>query len=359
MIWIFATISPASEPDVQSWIEGQIGYIQQFSIPEIIYIEIEEFEPSHFDQSEIEEIRRRSSSLDQEHLEYLERVYANGGETRRFRIWYKDDRHWRVCTDSPFKEEKNRFKDAANNGDISWVLSPSTLHLIDPDNITRDNKSISTAIFLKMITIPLGPMTCGLIPEIGDQYNFIKIENQDANGGSLILSTHSESVPLVRVRFKRSSITSSPFTILRLEGISESIDPDRPAIGLNSEFENWEQTDHFARPVAHRYTVFSHDNPFRIYTITSLKRLSEPLDKLLKTPHMLHEDVIRGEPTFLSLVDHTSNTHSYLDPDTGDPLLTEPIRDPQESPSIRPYATIAAVGAVVFVIAFYMKAKGD
>lgn len=110
--------------------------------------------PVDGDSATLEELRSRVQGKpehpERRQLERLEKQLELDGFLWRYRIWYQDDEHWRVSSDTDDPDVPIQFHDAAQSGPSdSWMWAQGSLTLYDAGHLPEGQSSSTLLLHLQ------------------------------------------------------------------------------------------------------------------------------------------------------------------------------------------------------------------
>ena len=333
---------------------------KQFELPRGVYIEFEQFEPLRLTEDEQASQRERGADLSEENRLYRDRVHEANGERIRYRLWYQGPDRWRMCRDNLMRSDGTAYHDAASNADGAWLMSPGRLHLIGPEGTPRDNKSVSASFFLRAIRMIVHQMATGVHPSPRIEYTPLQTTEGGDGTMTCVAEVSSKRIESMTFTLEPHGSGSDGYDIRRVRmNPKEPRDPAKPARGSMKTFDDWRWSDAFGARIAHAFTVYSHDIPYRIHTVVSIRPIEGSIDDLIHPPEApAGTDPIRGEMFITDVMDHKANTASSYDSDSGALLGTSAIRASRGSGvDITPYAVAVLASAAVIVGCIVMKMR--
>ena len=339
----------AQELGSLSWFQSQWQTADSLAMPEGIFLHYSMVLPVQGDAEDLQALADEISGYPdhpkRKQYEALHRQLEHGPRTITYRLWYKEPKRWRLAVDYAQGDPLPHFDSAVNGGE-AWHMTPRELRLVDPNRPPEGMDPFSRIAAvpayyrawvgwnLSIGPLDLQPTTAKLM---GDRWEGTA-RSPDGEHEFRYLGTLDGN----RIRFDRIIKTRSG---------------NQPEwIGAETVFSDWQYSEFLDRWIAGSVLSSSskHNQTQVLHELRPLRE--DEWQTLVATPKADGNDPIRGEATFVSIVDLRPGSHhvDVLQPDgttTRTRITASPIAAGQ-SRWVRVFGWVL-VGAIAGVLVWF------
>lgn len=235
-------------------------------------------------------------------LERVERCNAGDPPIIRYQLWSRGDGAWRIAE----SYEGGGYLDGALNGQSAWQMTPRRLDRGSDAAFAGDSmaslRSTLYTFWPQVSRLYFGGLSDGAISEIQ------RSECVERDDGSWSVDLWwGESIGSADYVAEVSGTWDSRTGLGRIESERIRINSAHPAsVGSGAEYLDWEYVPELSRWIAGRVEERRADDELERVIVFEGVKLGQPgeFERATAMPRANRADLVRGQPTFVQVVDH-------------------------------------------------------